>query len=241
VAATSDLHDPTPDVARRRRTDAPAFRARAVASAASLPWVAADEVIVWSCSFAAAFFVFPSSALVLAHCGGKDGAVDDPVSAQLSYLGLDRAIDRAIDLGFDGFNAATAPTSRSRWTAASSRVNGRQWQGRSGRVDQQEYVAHFTLSDDYSTPCSRVSAGRVQRGPALLDLSFKGCERDFTGTLQGSFAMTGDLTDGVTTRPPAHRRDGGAPKIIIAPQAGHDPRGSVRRARITVYDVDVSL
>ena len=41
---------------------------------------------------------------VLAACGGGD--VSSEQEAELSYLGLDSAIERAMDLGFAGFSAA---------------------------------------------------------------------------------------------------------------------------------------
>src|SRR5688572_30747390 len=52
-------------------------------------------------------FALPCLLLALA-CGGPDDGVADEASAERAYLGLDRAIDRAIDLGFAGFNAANS-------------------------------------------------------------------------------------------------------------------------------------
>src|SRR5689334_1330262 len=39
----------------------------------------------------------------LIGCG--DGAVGSPEDAKLAYMGLDASIDKAIQLGFDGFNS----------------------------------------------------------------------------------------------------------------------------------------
>ena len=47
----------------------------------------------------------PLVALALG-CGGPRGEVANEESAQYAYLGLDGAVDRALQLGFDGFNAA---------------------------------------------------------------------------------------------------------------------------------------
>ena len=48
-----------------------------------------------------------ASILPLLACGPR-GAVDNEVAARVAYLGLDRGVDRVIDLGFAGFNAANS-------------------------------------------------------------------------------------------------------------------------------------
>lgn len=52
-----------------------------------------------------AFVLLPLSSLSLG-CAG----VDSEDEARLAYLGLDNAIERAIQLGFDGYNAASSAT-----------------------------------------------------------------------------------------------------------------------------------
>ena len=42
-----------------------------------------------------------------AACGGDD-AVDSDEQARRAYLGLDKSIQKSIDLGFQGFNAASS-------------------------------------------------------------------------------------------------------------------------------------
>ncbi|MBL8969816.1 MAG: hypothetical protein JNK56_04515, partial [Myxococcales bacterium] len=62
----------------------------------SRPWLAPRTLLCLALGLAGPF---------AAACKpGPSGAVADEVSAELAYLGLDRAIDRAIDLGFAGFN-----------------------------------------------------------------------------------------------------------------------------------------
>jgi len=140
-------------------------------------------------------------ALSLVQCGGgPNGAVDDELEAELAYLGLDRSIDRAIDLGFKGFNEAKSATipeqSEAGELSGTMIVNGKVDQGSSSNKNMDLNV---TLRDDYAdTVLEGERAVVYNGGPAQLALSFKGLPNaTFSGTFTGSFVMTGDLASSV--------------------------------------------
>jgi hypothetical protein len=145
-------------------------------------------------------FALPCLLLALA-CGGPDDGVADEASAERAYLGLDRAIDRAIDLGFAGFNAANSaniPEQRDAGDITGEMiVNGQVDQGSS---DNKNMRLEVTLAGAYQDVVLEGDiAVTYDGGPATLDMEFKGLPTaDLTGTLVGTFTMTGDLAGDVT-------------------------------------------
>ena len=139
-----------------------------------------------------------AAALPAFGCGGPDDAVADEESARQAYLGLDRAIDRAIDLGFAGFSAADSANIPEQTDAGE--LSGRMTV--SGKVDQgassnKNMTLSVTLSEDYSDDVVTDDELDVvyNGGPATLQISFKGLP-DATlenSSLTGVFEMTGDL------------------------------------------------
>ncbi len=136
--------------------------------------------------------------LVTLGCGspGGGGAVDDELSAQLAYLGLDRAIDRAIQLGFDGFNAAISaniPEQSQSGDAGGRMIVGGQVDA--GASNNKEMRLQVTLESDYADVI--LEGDRMvyyNGGPAQLDMSLKDLPNaELTGTFVGEFAMDGDL------------------------------------------------
>jgi hypothetical protein len=141
------------------------------------------------------------AALVAPACGGPNDGVADPASARLAYLGLDRAIDRAIELGLAGFNAAGSANIPEQ--TGDGERSGRMIVG--GKVDQGASAnkgmrLEMTLEQDYADVVLEGEREVVYNGgPAALDMSFKGLpDADLTGSLRGDFVMTGDLVGGVT-------------------------------------------
>lgn len=183
-------------------------------------------------------------ALSLVDCGGDEGAVNDPVSAELSYIGLDRAIDRAIDLGFDGFNAADSAnipeqTDNGELTGRMV-VNGKVDQGSS---NNKNMTLNVTLMGGYSDTVLEGEREVVyDGGPALLDLSFKGLpSATFTGMLRGSFVMTGDLAGEVALDLQlTGETEAGAGDIIVRKPGTIRVVGTAS-SDYGVYDVEVSL
>lgn len=138
----------------------------------------------------------------LAGCGGgPNDAVADEASARRAYLGLNRAIDRAIDLGFAGFSAANSaniPEQSGMGDLSGSMVI-------SGKVDQgssnnKGMRLQMVLQDDYADLVVENEFEIIYNGgPADLDMSFKGLpDAELTGALNGTFTMTGELAGDVT-------------------------------------------
>src|SRR5438874_6295813 len=92
-------------------------------------------------------------AAVLAACGHDE--VDSATAARNAYLGLDASIDKAIKLGFDGFNSASS-ANISPQTAAGTKsgtltVTGQVDQGSSANKGMRLFTAYAGYSDDGAT------------------------------------------------------------------------------------------
>ena len=185
--------------------------------------------------------LLPAAALALAACHG--GAVNDEEAAHIAYLGLDRAIDRAIKLGFDGYNAASnanipdqsEPGDLSGVMIVGGKVDA-------GASNNKEMTLDVTLKDNYADGPVEGLDVVYNGGPISLDLSLKGLPgADITGTFSGAFAMGGDLAGNL------------ALDLAITGMTEEAPDGTIRRKAGTihvvgtatsdygVYDVNVSL
>ena len=123
-------------------------------------------------------------------CGGGVQSSDD---ARRAYLGLDSHIDKAITLGFAGFNAASSaniPTQMTTGTVKGSlQITGQVDQGASSNKGMRLNETLTGYSDDGKLVYDTAAAA----APALV-LSLKGIPTGtLSGSLIGSFAMTGDL------------------------------------------------
>ena len=178
----------------------------------------------------------------LGACG--EGNVNDEEAARRAYLGLDRAIDRALALGFDGYNAAGSANIPEQTDVGE--VSGTMIVG--GQVDagasaNKEMRLLVTLEDDYSDGLVEGELDIAYNGgPIDLDLSMKGLPNaDLTGSFVGSFTMTGDLLGEVLL------------DLAITGETEETPSGDIQRKAGTirvlgtatsdygVFDVDVSL
>ena len=137
------------------------------------------------------------SFLCVAALSCSDGAGSTEV-AKTAYLGLDASIDRAITLGFQGFNNALganiAPQTASGDAAGTMTITGQVDQGTSTNSKtmrlQEALVAY---SDD----------GTVTYATAMvlpeLDMDLKNVPTGtLTGTLTGDYEMTGALSGTVS-------------------------------------------
>lgn len=142
-------------------------------------------------------------ATLLLGCGSGDDdsnqpAVKSTADAEHAYLGLDASIDKAITLGFDGFNAATnaniAPQTADGDQKGTLTVAGQVDQGASANKTMHLTEALATYSDNghlqYDTDAAAL--------PALEMKLSKVPTGTLTGTLQGTFKIGGDLTGSVT-------------------------------------------
>lgn len=140
----------------------------------------------------------------LAGCGdGTD--LDNDDAARLAYLGLDQSVDRALKLGFQGFNAASnanIPTQSEAGAAQGKMdVGGKVDQGASNNKEMDLTVTLTGYSDG---PLTTADAEEIEivydtEGPAILDLSLKGLPNaTMTGSLTGTYFMSGGLEGPVT-------------------------------------------
>jgi hypothetical protein len=141
------------------------------------------------------------AAAIAVGCGSND--VDSRDDARRAYLGLDGSIDRAIDLGFVGFNAAMSANIPTEMAAGAMdgtlTVTGQVDQGVSANKQMRLNVALTGYRDvsgfTYDTDAS--ADGGVTL-PAL-DMSLQGIPTGtLSGTLVGTFQMSGDLSGPVT-------------------------------------------
>ena len=144
-------------------------------------------------------------ALALMGCG-NDGDIDSDTEARWAYLGLDRAIDRAINLGFDGFNAANSaniPTQSGAGDVDGTMdVNGQVDQGASANKEMRLELTLVMYSDDVVD--DPITEDEIEElvlvydtdvdFPPELDMSLRDIPNGtFTGSLAGDFFVTGDL------------------------------------------------
>lgn len=141
----------------------------------------------------------PLLAALALGCQPANDEVANADSARRAYLGLDRAIDRALELGFDGYNAASnanIPEQMAPGDASGTMVVG-------GKVDagtsnNKEMDLQVTLTDYSDGPVEDTYEIVYAGGPALLGLSLKGLpDASLTGTFTGEFTMTGALAGAV--------------------------------------------
>ena len=174
----------------------------------------------------------------------SEGAVADEASARLAYLGLDRAIDRAIDLGFAGFNAASSANIPEQTGAGelsgTMTIAGQVDQGNSANKGMR---LEMSLVGGYADVILEGDIDVIyDGGPAALEMSFKGLpDADFSGSLLGTFVMDRDLVGDVTLdlSMSGKTQDAGGGTIARVP-------GSIRvtgtaSSDYGVFAVDVSL
>lgn len=179
--------------------------------------------------------------LVFAAC--HPGKVSNSEEAELAYLGLDRAVERALALGLQGYSQASsaniADQEQEGETSGSMVVGGQVDQGSSDnkglRLDVTLTEYSDTLGDDdepdllYDTEV-----------PASLELQLKGMpDGTLDGTFAGTFAMRGVLTGLVEL------------SLTLSGDTEDDGAGGVRRVEESttvvgtatsdygVYDVDL--
>lgn len=131
-----------------------------------------------------------------AGCG--NGSVHSDADAQKAYLGLDASIDKAINLGFDGFNAASSANIPTQMTAGTVKgtlvVTGQVDQGASNNKTMRLDTAYTMYTDD-----GKVTYDTMMTALPLLSMDLKNIPSGtLDGTFAGAFTMTGDLHNTVT-------------------------------------------
>lgn len=160
-------------------------------------------------------------ALGAAACSDDDG-IDSNETARRAYLGLDPSIPRALQLGFDGFNAADSanidPQTADGDDTGTLTINGQVDQGASDNKGMNLYVAmveysdgEFTVivnegedSEEEVTVNLTYDTSEVEAEQPFLDLTLRNIPADgepdgtLAGTLAGDYALTGDIEGTVT-------------------------------------------
>jgi hypothetical protein len=136
-------------------------------------------------------------ALVL--LAGCNNDVSSTEAAQKAYQGLDPSVDKAISLGFIGFNTSSnganiSPQTADGGVSGNMTVTGQVDQGTSSNKNMNLNDALSNYSDDgkvtYNTDAAALPA---------LDISLKNFPNGTVdGTLNGSFMMSGDLSGQVS-------------------------------------------
>jgi hypothetical protein len=136
-------------------------------------------------------------ALLVAACGGP--GVNSNDDARRAYLGLDASIDKAIQLGFDGFNSPStganiAPQMTTGVKSGTLTVTGTVDQGASTNKNMTLAEAMAKYSDD-----GMITYDTSPTAMPVLGMSLKGIPTGtLSGSLSGAFNMTGQLIGTVT-------------------------------------------
>jgi hypothetical protein len=136
------------------------------------------------------------ASLALAGCGG-DG-VSSAEDAERAYKGLDASIDQAIQLGFDGFNAASSanipPQTGKGVSTGTMTIAGKVEQGSSSNKTMSLTEALTKYSID-----GKLTYDTADSALPLLDMKLSKVPMGtLAGTLSGAYAISGDLSGSVT-------------------------------------------
>jgi hypothetical protein len=133
-----------------------------------------------------------------AACGDDGDEVDTEEKARRAYLLLDTMVEKAMDLGFEGFNAATSANipSQTNTGAVQGTINvtGKVDQGASNNKGMRLFVELIDYSDDkddVDQPAVVYNTG-AQKPSLVMNLK-KIPTGTMDGTLTGGFKMAGQL------------------------------------------------
>ena len=136
------------------------------------------------------------TALALAGCG--DDGVSSAEEAARAYNGLDTSIDQAIQLGFDGFNAAsnaTIPAQTGKGlTTGTMTISGKVDQGASDNKTMTLNEALKAYSND-----GKLTYDTNDASLPVIDMKLSKIPTGtIEGTLKGTYTITGELEGTVT-------------------------------------------
>lgn len=138
--------------------------------------------------------------------GCDDDDIDSDTEARWAYLGFDAAIDRALNLGFDGFNAADSANIPEQTDIGEVDgemfINGQVDQGASDNKEMRLIVTLIDYQDDLFDDTATeddveellVVYNTVEGSEPAIDLSLRDIpDGTFTGTLLGRMVVAGDV------------------------------------------------
>jgi hypothetical protein len=152
-----------------------------------------------------AALAFPlAAAIAVAACGAPNGSVTDDEQARRAYAGVDRSVEKAINLGLAGYGSSSsaniAPQMTTGDAAGTLEVRGQvsRGTGSSGNSEMRLLTTYTAYSDPVSLADGgtlRVTYAGPLPGAADLNMSLRNIpDGTFSGTLVRSLTMTGDLT-----------------------------------------------
>jgi len=147
--------------------------------------------------------------LVTAACGGDDDEVSSDEEARRAYLGLDNSVEKALNLGMDGYNAADNANIPDQSDVGDIDgtivVSGQVDSGASDNKEMRLYVSMVAYTDgpfavdEDSEEEIDITYDTDDAALPYLALSLRDIPNGtFTGTLTGDYAMAGDLEGDVT-------------------------------------------
>jgi hypothetical protein len=157
-------------------------------------------------------FLLLSVVLGAAACGGDDDPIDSDETARRAYLGLDGSIEKSLNLGFDGFNAASSanidPQAGTGDVAGTLTITGQVDQGASANKGMRLHVGMVDYTDGAFTVI--VVNGDGEEETVEVDLTYDTTDvldsqpylqlslRDipdgtFSGELTGQYELAGDI------------------------------------------------
>ena len=188
-------------------------------------------------------------ALLLAGCGDESD-LDSAEDARRAYLGLDGSLEKALDLGMEGFNAASnaniSPQSGMGDASGMITVDGQVDQGASDNKGMRLTLALEMYSDGVIETVDDMDIEiTYDTDPAnlpALDVMMKMIpDGDFEGTMVGTYQMRGSI-EGTATLDLAlsgQLMDDGSGGVSRLPGQTH-VTGTARSGDAT-YDVDVTI
>jgi len=194
-------------------------------------------------------FVF---SLVVSACGSDD--IDSDEEARRAYLGLDPSVAKSIQLGFDGFNAASSANIDPQVTAGEAdgmlTITGQVDQGNSAnkgmrlRVGMVAYDdGPFVIDEDgHTIEVVYDTVEDVTMQPAL-DMMLKNIPTGtLDGTLLGTYLLSGDIDSEATLNLTftANLMDGGNNTVVRVPGSTHIT-GTLDTNGGGTFAVDVTL
>jgi len=170
-----------------------------------------------------------TASLFTAGLSGCGNDISSDEQARRAYLGLDKSVEKSLQLGFAGFNAASSANIPAQMTAGNAggtlTITGQVDQGSSSnkgmrlRVGMTGYTdGEVKVSEDEDAVDVTYNTTTDTAMQPALNLSLKNIPTGtFDGTLVGTFQMAGDLEGDVTLN------------LTMTGQLEDDGTGKVRR------------
>jgi hypothetical protein len=175
--------------------------------------------------------------LLIAACGGGVSSNEDAMKA---YLGLDPSVDKAITLGFAGFNSASSanisPQSADGGVSGTMTVTGQVDQGASANKGMRLLDALSNYSDD-----GKISYSTDSNALPALTINLKNIPNGtLDGSLNGSFAMSGGLSGPVSLALTFTGQIAAGPNNTVVRQTGTTHVIGTATSSAGTYNVDVT-